>query len=250
MPRESMLYSCEDNLWVPLLGVWGAISYAPLLVRILSIQFIPTTHGLTSLEFDYGTPRYVGRIVELVKIWKEPHRADPHKSSDRVTHGYMIWRANRVKDAVHSLVNDLVSPTYPLLVMIPSEIELLKQEYKEDKRKMEREFERFQGELEDMKLSNECQKGEIQELTKDRNNLLEDFKRLCRRYKGLEDKMKGKVGHMSKKAKWTIDEKEALEEQRKKTDYWKGRTQEVKGKMVEDRQMWEHEYETATGKQS
>ena len=64
-----------------------------------------------------------------------------------------------------------------------------------------------------MKLSNECQKGEIQELTKDRNNLLEDFKGLGRRYKGLEDRMKGKAGHMNKKAKLTIDEKEALEEQ-------------------------------------
>ena len=89
---------------------------------------------------------------------------------------------------------------------------------------MEREFERLQGELGDMKLSNECQKGEIQDLTKDRNNLLENFKGLGRRYKGLEDKMKSKAGHMSKKAKLTIDVKEALEEQRKKTDYWKGRT--------------------------
>ena len=60
--------------------------------------------------------------------------------------------------------------------------------------------------------------------------------------------MKGKSGHVSKKAKLTIDEKEAIEEQRKKTDYWKGRTQELKGKMVEERQIWEHKYETATGK--
>ena len=43
---------------------------------------------------------------------------------------------------------------------------------------MEREFERLQGELGYMKLSNECQKGEIQKITKDRNNLLEDFKGL------------------------------------------------------------------------
>ena len=70
MPRESMLYGFRDNLWVPLLRVWGAISYAPLLVhkQYLSTQFIPATHGLTSLEFDYGTPRYVGRIMELAKI--------------------------------------------------------------------------------------------------------------------------------------------------------------------------------------
>ena len=101
-----------------------------------------------------------------------------------------------------------------------------------------------------MKLSNECQKRKIQDLTKDRNNLIEDFKGLGQRYKGLEDKMKGKAGHMSKKVKLTIDGKEALEEQQKKTEYWKGRTQELKGKMVEERQMWEHKYETATGKQS
>ena len=78
---------------------------------------------------------------------------------------------------------------------------------------MEREFERLQGELGDMKLSNECQKGEIQEITKDRNNLLEDFKGLGRKYKGLEDKMKGKLGHVSKKANLTIDEKKAIKEQ-------------------------------------
>ena len=95
------------------------------------------------LEFDYGTAGYVGRIVELTKVWKEPHRADPDKSSDRVTHGYMIWRANRVKDTVHSLVNDSVNPVDPSPVMIASEIELLKQEYKKDKRRTKIEFERL-----------------------------------------------------------------------------------------------------------
>ena len=62
--------------------------------------------------------------------------------------------------------------------------------------------------------------------------------------------MKDKSGHVSKKAKLIIDEKEVMEEQRKKTDYWKGKTQELKGKMVEERKMWEHKYETAMGKQS
>ena len=83
----------------------------------------------------------MGRIVELAKVWKKPHWADLDKSSDRVTHGYITWRANQVKYAVYSSVNDSVSPVDPLLVMIPSKIELLKQEYKEDKRRMEREFE-------------------------------------------------------------------------------------------------------------
>ena len=100
-----------------------------LLVRrqYLSTQFIPATHGLNLLEFDYRTPGYVGRIVELAKIWKEPHRADLGKSSDRVTHGYIAWRANRIKDAVYLSVNNSVNPVDLSPVMIPSEIELLKQ---------------------------------------------------------------------------------------------------------------------------
>ena len=180
--------------------------------QYLSTQFMPATHGLNLLEFDYGTAGYVGRIVELAKVWKEPHRADPGKSSDRVTHGYIIWRANRVKDVIYSPINDSVSPVDPSPIMISSKIQLLKQEYKEDKRRMEREFERLQGDLGDMRLSNECQKGDIQEITKDRNNLFEDFKDLGQKYKGLKDKMKGKPGHVSKKAKLTIDEKKAIEE--------------------------------------
>ena len=70
MPQESKLYGCEDDLWVSLLGVWGTINYAPLLVRrqYLSTQFIPATHGLDLLEFDYGTAGYMGRIVELAKV--------------------------------------------------------------------------------------------------------------------------------------------------------------------------------------
>ena len=79
----------------------------------------------------------------------------------------MTWRANRIKDVVYLSVNNSVSPADPSPVMIPSEIELLKQEYREDRRRMEREFERLQGELGDMKLSNECQKGEIQKIIKD-----------------------------------------------------------------------------------
>ena len=44
----------------------------------------------------------------------------------------MIWRANRVKDVVHLLVDDSVSPADPSPMIMPSEIELLKQEYRED----------------------------------------------------------------------------------------------------------------------
>ena len=79
---------------------------------------------------------------------------------------------------MRSSINDSVSPANPSLIMIPLKIKLLKQEYKEDKRRVEKEVERLQGELGDMKLSNDFQRDEIQEITKDRNNFFENFKRL------------------------------------------------------------------------
>ena len=60
MNQGDVLYGCGDKMWVPLLGLWGVISYAPLLVcrQYVSEQFIPDTHGLNQLEFTYGDLGY------------------------------------------------------------------------------------------------------------------------------------------------------------------------------------------------
>ena len=59
--RKSVLYGCGDKLWVPLLGLWGIISYTPLLVlrKFGSEQFILAIHGLNHMEFDYRGLGYV-----------------------------------------------------------------------------------------------------------------------------------------------------------------------------------------------
>ncbi|XVF20555.1 hypothetical protein REPUB_Repub12eG0010600 [Reevesia pubescens] len=45
---SAFIYRCGKNLWVPLPGLWGVVSYAPLLVRrqFGSQQFILMTRGL------------------------------------------------------------------------------------------------------------------------------------------------------------------------------------------------------------
>ena len=59
--RKSALYGCGDKLWVLLLGLWGVVSYTALLVlrQFESKQFIPATHGINHMEFNYGGPGYV-----------------------------------------------------------------------------------------------------------------------------------------------------------------------------------------------
>ena len=56
-----MLFGCGNKMWVLLLGLWGVVSYAPILVcrRYASEQFIPAIYGLSQLEFAYEDLGYV-----------------------------------------------------------------------------------------------------------------------------------------------------------------------------------------------
>ncbi|MBA0638455.1 hypothetical protein Godav_022262 [Gossypium davidsonii] len=53
MVLDEILYRCGDFDWVPLLGIWKAIGYTPLLVlrQYRSRQFILVTQGLPSVSF-------------------------------------------------------------------------------------------------------------------------------------------------------------------------------------------------------
>ncbi|MFQ6662568.1 hypothetical protein Gotur_030367, partial [Gossypium turneri] len=73
---DEILYRCGDFDWVPLLGIWGAVGYAPLLVlrQYRSRQFIPVTQGLAECEFSYGGDGYKKRIREISNAWNQTRR--------------------------------------------------------------------------------------------------------------------------------------------------------------------------------
>ena len=91
MNQGSVLYGCGDKMWVPLLGLWGVISYAPLLVcrQYASKQFIPATHGLDQLEFAYGDSGYAAQLAKLSTLWSEPQWVDLVRHGNNITPGYM-----------------------------------------------------------------------------------------------------------------------------------------------------------------
>ena len=74
MTLKHMLFGCGNKMWVPLLGLWGVVSYAPILVcrQYAAGQFIPAIHGLNQLEFAYGDLGYAAQLAELSKLWTEP----------------------------------------------------------------------------------------------------------------------------------------------------------------------------------
>ncbi|MFQ6657283.1 hypothetical protein Gotur_027026 [Gossypium turneri] len=73
---DEILYQCGDFDWVPLLGIWGAIVYTPLLVlrQYKSRQFIPATQGLAECEFSYRGDDYKKNIREISNAWNQTRR--------------------------------------------------------------------------------------------------------------------------------------------------------------------------------
>ncbi|KAG8498248.1 hypothetical protein CXB51_006867 [Gossypium anomalum] len=67
MVPDEILYRCGDFDWVPLLGIWGAVGYAPLLVlrQYRSRQFTPPTYGLAQCEFVFTGNNYKKRVREI-----------------------------------------------------------------------------------------------------------------------------------------------------------------------------------------
>ena len=92
---------------------------------------------------------------------------------------------------------------------------------------------------------------------KERESLLEDFKKLGLKNKRLKDELKGRKGNPSKRIKLTENAQRELEEAQKQraeqwelTKYWKEQTKELRGKMAGERQVWEDKYKTDMEKQS
>ncbi|MFQ6631052.1 hypothetical protein Gotur_008952 [Gossypium turneri] len=73
---QLLLAWCGDFDWVPLLGIWGAIGYTPLLVlrQYRSRQFVPVTQGLAQCEFSYKGDGYKNKIREMSKAWRQTQR--------------------------------------------------------------------------------------------------------------------------------------------------------------------------------
>ena len=87
-----ILYRCGDELWVPLPGPWGAISYTPLLVlrQLAAKQFVPVTNGLNQLDFSYEESGAMKKVEQLLQVWKQTVRMSTENLSCTVTPEYMV----------------------------------------------------------------------------------------------------------------------------------------------------------------
>ncbi|KAG8490464.1 hypothetical protein CXB51_013632 [Gossypium anomalum] len=93
MIPDKILYRCGNFNYVPLLGIWGAGGYAPLLVlrQYRSRQFTPATKGLAQCEFSYKGVNYKKGIREISNAWKQTRRMKEFAAGPMTTLEYDQW---------------------------------------------------------------------------------------------------------------------------------------------------------------
>ncbi|KAL1079019.1 hypothetical protein V6Z11_D10G194200 [Gossypium hirsutum] len=128
---DGILYCCGSFDWVPLLGIWGAIRYAPLLVlrQYNSRQFVPATYGLPQCEFSYRGDNYKKKVKEISQAWNQVHRMKRLAVGSMKTPEYGEWRRKRMNNNIPELNLEIVQPMEEYLQVIPSELEIIKQDF-------------------------------------------------------------------------------------------------------------------------
>ncbi|KAK8590888.1 hypothetical protein V6N13_030961 [Hibiscus sabdariffa] len=90
---RSFLYRCYEFNWLMLLGLWGGIGCAPLLVsrQFGSRQFMPFTQGLSDSEFAFEG-EFKKKVNKIYLSWKHCYRVKTAGSEDNmVTPDYVVW---------------------------------------------------------------------------------------------------------------------------------------------------------------
>ncbi|KAK8672413.1 hypothetical protein V6N13_110785 [Hibiscus sabdariffa] len=100
--RGKFLYKCYAHDWLMLLGLWGGIGCAPLLVsrKFGSQQFVPYTTGLRDSEFTFDTD-FRKRVTKINKNWKYCYWIKVAGGKEGlVTLEYESWAQTRVNDTL------------------------------------------------------------------------------------------------------------------------------------------------------
>ncbi|KAG8480553.1 hypothetical protein CXB51_024626 [Gossypium anomalum] len=95
--RQSvLLYKVGNQDWVPLLGLWGGVGYAPLMVQrgLAQSEFAFVGEGYMKKVRDTAKSwkrGYMKKVRDTAKSWKRIHLMELALYADTLTQDYDIW---------------------------------------------------------------------------------------------------------------------------------------------------------------
>ncbi|KAL1067686.1 hypothetical protein V6Z11_D12G146500 [Gossypium hirsutum] len=232
IPNE-ILYHCRSFDWFPLLGIWRAVGYAPLLVlrQYNSRQFVPATQGLAQCEFSYRGDNYRRRVKEISQAWNQVHRMKRLAVGSMTTPEYGEWRSKRINDNIPELNLKGVRPMEEYLQVVPSELEIIKKDFEKRNSELEKKIEWLEEENMHLRLDVDVQKLEAENLKKGKKKVEEDLDSLKTDYKKLQVSMRtarlerlksNSDGRSKKKETRLMDGKRNAKRLKYKTRPWRG----------------------------
>ncbi|KAL4363998.1 hypothetical protein GQ457_04G027510 [Hibiscus cannabinus] len=185
-----ILYRCGVFDWVPLLGLWGATGYAPLLVsrQYGSRQFVPATRGLGLCEFVFEGDKNKKKIVEIANAWLYPYQAK--LAAPKLTVDYEIWRTKRKNCKIPSPSRGKALTLEEQFKVIPTEVEIVRQECEEEKRALNKRIAELEARNQELDHRVTYYQGQSDMFEKELNRVNVDFKDLKGICHNLEIKIK------------------------------------------------------------
>ncbi|MFQ6662453.1 hypothetical protein Gotur_030288, partial [Gossypium turneri] len=101
---DEILYRCGDFDWVPLLGIWGAVGYAPLLVL-----------------------RQYKKAREMANAWNQTRQMKRLAVGPMTTPEYSEWWVKRINDNIPGSSLENSQSIEEHLRVVPSELEIIRQ---------------------------------------------------------------------------------------------------------------------------
>ncbi|KAG8482615.1 hypothetical protein CXB51_024363 [Gossypium anomalum] len=226
IPGE-ILYRCSSFDWVPLLGIWGATGYAPLLVlRQFGLrQFVPATYGLAQSEFAYRGANYKKRVGEISSTWNKTCRLKGVAISPATTQEYIEWRGRRINDNIPKPSVEVARPMEEYLQVMPSELEIMKQEFEKKNLELGKRMAKLEEEKMYLSLDIDVQKMEVEKERKEKRKIEEDRDDLKKHYKKAQVSLRrARVGGSSDQLQKEVQEGKA------RAEYWENKFQEMQSR--------------------
>ncbi|MFQ6664343.1 hypothetical protein Gotur_031494, partial [Gossypium turneri] len=221
---DEILYRCGDFDWVPLLGIWGAVGSAPLLVlrQYRLRQFVPATQGLAECEFLYKDDGYKRKARDMANAWNQTRRMKKLAVGPMATSEYNEWYVRRINDNILGPSSENSQSIEEYLRIVPSELEIIKQDLERRNTELEKKIEQMEEEKVNLKLDVDVQKLEAEGLRKGKCKVEEDLNSLKTDYKRLRLSARtARLGKISEQWRHEVQEEKA------KADKWEGRFQEA-----------------------
>ncbi|KAG8489998.1 hypothetical protein CXB51_015374 [Gossypium anomalum] len=221
---DEIMYRCGNFDWVPLLGIWGATGYTPLIAlrQYKSRQFVPTTYGLAQSEFSFKGAHYKKRVRELSDAWKQTCWMKRLTVGSIVTPEYSEWFKKRVNDNVPRPSLEDARPIGEQLQVAPSELEIIKQDFEKKSSELGKKIEQLEEEKMHLRLDADVQRSEAEKWRKGKTKAEEDLDSLKTDYKKLHLSMRtAGLGKTSEQWRHEIREEKA------NTDRWERKFREA-----------------------